>query len=83
MSGRVLFTEKEYNLILDTIKEFDMFFSDKEWFSYRTLFKLYKYVERNTIGKSTCPHCDRIYVATNENGTGWCIKCDWRNGYEK
>ena len=83
MAGRVLFTKKEHKIIKSFLVEHNMFFGDgrygvpcQHWNIVTE--SAMEYLDSNSKGQATCPFCDRLYVATKENGTGWCIKCDWR-----
>jgi len=83
MSGRVLFTKEEGELIKGFIIEHNMFFVGKygvpvaHW--DEVAWSAIKYLDSVTRGKATCPLCSRLYLGVDPNGVGWCIKCDWRN----
>lgn len=79
MSGRVLFTEEEYDIIRNFIVEHNMIFGSKNnWSAWNEVAESQlKYLEQNTKGMARCPICGRLYIGTDEDGVGWCIKCDW------
>lgn len=78
-SARVLWTKEEYELIMGFIAEWDLLFGDRDYqCALRTVRRQIDYLNSFTVGKATCPTCDRLFITTNERGQGWCIKCDWR-----
>jgi len=87
MAGRILFTQKEYILIKYFLLEHNMYFGGKYGIPMKhwddIMGSAIGYLENNTEGKAKCPFCDRLFIATDEDGFGWCIKCDWRNTNEK
>lgn len=84
MAGRKLFTKKENKIIKSFLIEHNMFFGGKYGVPAQHWDKVcasaIRYLDYNSEGQAICPLCQRLYIATDIDGFGWCIKCDWESG---
>lgn len=83
MAGRKLFTKEENKIIKSFLVEHNLFFGDgrcgvpmEHWNVVAE--SAIRYLDNNSKGQASCPFCRRLYIATDADGFGWCIKCDWR-----